>query len=534
MTSAKLRSVASNGPSRPPRLIGSVVVACAAFLSALPHALGQEERYIVRFKERTTAAATIAALTEYDLRSDLAIGLSTIAILQEDRAVVTVLSSSNAEQLAQRPDIESVERDTPLRASRTTNDPYLPRLYGLQAFPGIAATTAWNTTIGSTKALVAVIDSGIDFTHPDLQGAVWHNPGEIQDNGRDDDRNGLVDDYYGYDFLNRDGVPVDDYEHGTHVSGTIAARGNNRRGVVGVAWGTQVVPLKVLDQNGSAYSSDIVQAIDYAGTLRKQGNPIVAINMSLAGPHSAALERAIRRAMYNNLLIVAGAGNDFRNIDEGDEPVFPARYRLPNVIAVSAVDRFGNLSSYSNFGERTVSLAAPGDSIFSTLPKYSSGVSYGYMSGTSMAAPHVTGVAALVAAVNPKLTAPLIKQVLLKTGRLDPALEGLTRTKSIVDAAAAVAHAPFEPFAFRLTGRVTKDGVGISGVTVTAQAVGKRIRRTQTNANGYYRLSRLEAASYSIRATKKGEQIIPRSSGLILYRNRSKDFRVTVPVSSGG
>jgi subtilisin family serine protease len=281
----------------------------------------------------------------------------------------------------------------------------------------------------------------------------------------------------------------------------------------------------VLNQNGSAYGSDIVQALDYLGSLRKRGYPIIAVNMSLAGPHSAGLKRAVRRALFNNILLVTSAGNESRNLDEGDEPSFPARYRLPHIVSVAAVDQFGNLSSYSNYGEQTVSLAAPGDDIYSTVPRYMAGVSYGYLSGTSMAAPHVSGVAALIAAVNPRLTAPLIRSVLLNSARSTPALLGLTKTGSIVDAAAAVARAPLERYTFRITGRVTSRNVGIAGVTVRAQANGKRSRRVTTSANGYYRLLRLESANYFLTARKNTSTFAPYRRGIILYRNRRQDFR---------
>jgi subtilisin family serine protease len=505
--------------------IAAVALVCSVLGAELVGAQTPKQRYIVCFKQHTTAAASVVTKTERNLRTEPVFGFQTVATISDDKAVVALLSAEEARALPQRSDVESVELDQILHSTRTTNDRYISRLYGLRQFPGIAAMSAWDATIGTPKALVAVIDSGIDFTHPDLQGAVWHNPGEIKENGRDDDRNGLIDDYYGYDFFNQDSAAFDDYEHGTHVSGIIAARGDNRRGVVGVAWGTQVVPLKVLDQNGSAYSSDIIQALDYVGTLRGQGYPVVAVNMSLAGPHSAALERAVRRSLYNNILIVAAAGNESRNLDEGSLPIFPARYRLPHIVSVAAVDQFGNLSSYSNYGQSAVALAAPGDDIYSTLPRYVSGASYGYLSGTSMAAPHVSGVAALIAAVNPHLTAPLIREVLINSARNNPALQGLTRSGSVVDAASAVAQARVTSHTFRIIGRVTKRGVGVAGVTVRAQALGKRVARATTSVNGHYRLLRLESASYNLTARKNTSRFVPHRSRIVLYRNRRKDFK---------
>ena len=228
---------------------------------------------------------------------------------------------------------------------------------------------------------MAVIDSGIDFTHEDLQGNIWSNPGEVAGNGVDDDTNGYIDDIRGYDFGSDEGDsdPTDENGHGTHVSGIIAATGNNGLGVIGVAWNTAVIPVKCLDDKGLGFISYVVNALDYVSTLKDQGHPIAVVNMSLGtDEYSEALTRAVQRASSRGIVLVAAAGND-NGQNNDDSPSYPANTKSPNVISVAATDRVGALASFSNVGPKTVDVAAPGADILSTSPEAINGAPYEYM-----------------------------------------------------------------------------------------------------------------------------------------------------------
>ncbi|HEU5181951.1 MAG TPA: choice-of-anchor D domain-containing protein [Candidatus Polarisedimenticolia bacterium] len=296
------------------------------------------------------------------------------------------------------------------------DDPRYPALYGLHntgqtgGTPGadIDAESAWNITTGDRRVVVAVIDTGIDYTHPDLAANIWTNPGEIAGNGLDDDNNGYVDDVHGYDFANDDGDPMDDNFHGTHVAGTIGAIGDNSLGVVGVNWHVSLMALKFLGSGGSGTDSDAVRAVEYAKSMGAD----VLSNSWGGGGFSQTLLDAINAAAEGGILFVAAAGNDGVNTDI--HPQYPASYASEGIITVAATDSEDRLAAFSNYGPSTVHLAAPGVDILSTLP----GGKYGLASGTSMATPHVAGVAALVRAVDPDLGLADLKARLLSS--VDP------------------------------------------------------------------------------------------------------------------
>ncbi len=322
------------------------------------------------------------------------------------------------------PDVEYVEPNYIVHVVRAPDDLRFPEMYGLHntgqdgGTPGadIAAESAWNLTTGSRAIKVAVIDTGIDYTHPDLQANVWTNPGEIPGNGIDDDQNGFIDDVRGWDFANGDNDPMDDHGHGTHVSGTIGSVGNNGVGTVGVNWQVTIVPLKFLFADGSGFTSDAIAAIDYATGAGVD----VMSNSWGGGAFSNALLDAIRAAATANILFVAAAGNE--SSDNDAAPFYPASYNVPNVVSVAATDRNDGLASFSNYGRTTVHLGAPGVAILSTLP----GRNYGLFSGTSMATPHVAGAAAIVRAIAPGIGVAALKQRLLSSVDRMPDLEGRT------------------------------------------------------------------------------------------------------------
>jgi hypothetical protein len=267
--------------------------------------------------------------------------------------------------------------------------------WGLTNDRGVSALSAWDINSGSASVVVAVIDTGVDYNHPDLAANIWANPGEVAGNGVDDDGNGYVDDVHGINALQdavNKGDPMDDNRHGTHVAGTIGAVGDNGVGISGIAKQVKIMPIKFMDAGGSGRLSDAITAIDYMVMMKTNYgvNIVVSNNSWGGGGYSQALEMAIQRAQAAGIVFVAAAGNDAADIDLF--PAYPASYEVANVVAVAAIDRDQNLASFSNYGGNTVDVAAPGVAILSTLP----GGGYGMLSGTSMAAPHVAGVLALL------------------------------------------------------------------------------------------------------------------------------------------
>ncbi len=257
----------------------------------------------------------------------------------------------------------------------------------------IGTLKAWETTRGDSRITVAVLDTGLDYNHPNLKEAVAINQGEIPRNGIDDDHNGIIDDYLGYDFVNEDPDPMDETSfynpgQGTHLSGIIAAQPTAEVGVFGIAPLTKVLPIRILDRNGEGTLGAVVRGIDYA--VSRGAKIIVAgwsANLSKKG--AAPLEAAISRAHLAGVLIVAAAGNQGRSIDNVD--IYPANIRLPNVVSVTSTNQVNSKSSWANFGLNSVSILAPGDNILSTLPK----AGHGRVSGTAYSAAVVAGVAAL-------------------------------------------------------------------------------------------------------------------------------------------
>ena len=345
------------------------------------------------------------------------------------------------------PDVAYAEPNFILQPSAVPNDPGYRDLWGLNntgqtggtVDADVDAPEVWDTTTGSPGTVVGVIDEGIDVRHPDLRDNIWTNPGEIAGNQLDDDRNGYVDDVNGYDFANNDSsvydpdpVTGDGDEHGTHVAGTIAAVGNNGVGVTGVNWEAQVASLKFLSTTGGS-TSDAIEAINYAVA---EGIDI-SNNSWGGGGRSLALEDAIKRADAAGHIFLAAAGNggpDGVGDDNDATPEYPSNYNVPNVVAVAASDDTDRLASFSNFGANTVDLAAPGVGILSTLP----GNSYGRYSGTSMATPHVAGVAALIKSRQPGIDDAGIKAQLLQYTDTKASLQGRVATNGRLNALRAV------------------------------------------------------------------------------------------------
>jgi len=300
-------------------------------------------------------------------------------------------------------------------AATYPSDPLVDDLWGLHT---IATPEAWDITTGSSDVVVAVIDTGIDYTHEDLAENIWQSE-DCNADGTDDDGNGYRDDCHGIDTVNGDSDPMDDNGHGTHVAGTIGAVGDNARGVVGVNWAVRLMACKFLSEWGWGTLDGALACLEYVQVMKDRGVNIVATNNSWGGwGFSQALFDAIAAHLSRGILFIAAAGNGGKDHDA--EPAFfiPAGYYLPNIIAVAATDRYDALAWFSDYGRRTVHLGAPGEGILSTTPNNT----YDTFSGTSMAAPHVTGVAALLKAQDSSRDWRAIKNLILAGGDTLPSL----------------------------------------------------------------------------------------------------------------
>jgi len=325
---------------------------------------------------------------------------------------------------------------------RVPNDPRFGEQWNMRNGndADIDGPEAWATQTGSNDVLVAIIDTGIDYNHEDLQEQMWRNPGESGDgkenNGLDDDNNGYKDDYRGWNFVFDNNDPYDNNQHGTHVSGTVGAVGNNGKGVAGVNWRVKMMAIKFLDQNGSGTTEDAAEAIIYA---TKMGAKVLS-NSWGGGENSRTLQDAIQYASDRGVLFIAAAGNESSNTDRTAN--YPSTYDVPNVVAVASSDRNDALSSFSNYGRYTVDLAAPGSSILSAQPlnRYQS------LSGTSMATPHVAGVAALIWAQYPALNMHQVLVRLLGSTDRKSAFIGRMATGGRLNAANAFSTNPLIAF----------------------------------------------------------------------------------------
>jgi subtilisin family serine protease len=368
------------------------------------------------------------------------------------------------EILKRLPFVDYAQRNHVIFASATfPNDEYFPEQWALHntgqdsmfgvwlgGIPDadVDAPEAWDTTTTS-NTVVAIIDTGITWGHPDLDGNVWTNPGEIANNNIDDDGNGYVDDVRGWDFANGDNDPWDGHGHGSHVAGVVAAEGNNSIGVTGVMWQGKVMALKALADNGTGYLADAIAALQYAVAKgAKVSNNSWGYYGSTEAGHQALYD-AIAAARAGNHLFVAAAGNDGLDNDAPSASHYPSSFDLDNIIAVAATDNSDLLSSFSNYGATTVDLGAPGSDIFSTwtvtcffsLCDYD----YAWLSGTSMATPHVAAVAALVYGRHPDWSYGQVRDRVLTSARPVPALAGITVAGGVVNALNALQESGTPP-----------------------------------------------------------------------------------------
>lgn len=440
---------------------------------------GQPGRVIVSYARGTSLAAARAAAHARD--AEVVDRVRTFALATGRRSVVVSSDARSTTQLMRSyrddPRVLFVEPDVRVRVSTVDpfDDPLLPRLWGLQK---IAAPQAWAAFEPSAQVVVADIDTGVCYNHPDLAPNMWRNPGEIPANGVDDDGNGIVDDVYGMNAETGSGDPWDSHGHGTHTAGTIAAAGNGV-GVVGACPSATIMALRFLDSSGSGWESDAVTCIHYMIDQKiEHGVNVVVANCSWSGDErSQALRDAIAAAQEAGIVFVCAAGNEAGDNDA--LPVYPASYDCPNVVAVAATGKTDELASFSNWGAADVDLAAPGVDILSTARSDWDPSGYATAAGTSMAAPHVSGAVALMAAVYPEETpAERIRRLLRGVDRVS-GLEGKVASGGRLNVAKALDRTPpvttwsgvpggWSAHDLRLTLSASDD---LSGVTSTSFSV---------------------------------------------------------------
>lgn len=314
--------------------------------------------------------------------------------------------------------------DLPASAQEVTpNDPYFPYQTALAG----TVSEAWQLATDASSVIVAVIDTGVALSHPDLQDNLWMNSSEIPGNGLDDDNNGYADDIHGYDFREQDGEPDDRWGHGTLTAGIIGAAGNNGIGTAGVAWSVRMMILKVFGASGGARLNDYSEAIRYA--IQNGARVINAgwtIPPSFSGDEIPVLKEAIEEARDAGVLVVAAAGNDGSDLDES--PLYPAAYRLPNVFSVAALGAGESvLIPESNYGRETILVATAGEQVLA--PFLSS--DYATLTGTSASASLVTGVLALLLSQRPDLDPDAIRQILEETSHRPDNLESVLRSGTL-------------------------------------------------------------------------------------------------------
>ncbi len=514
---------------------------------------------IVKFSGAADGEDRAAARNEADVNLERALPVPGVQLVKVQPGQSP---SEAATQLERSPDVAYAEPNRYRTAATTPNDPYFGYLWGDSnsgqdlnggtAGADIEAGDAWDVTTGSPAVTAAVIDSGIDTTHPDLSSQIWTNPGETgggrESNGVDDDGDGLVDDTHGWDFVQGDNDPNDENGHGTHVSGTIAAAGNNGQGVAGVSWNSRVMPLRVLDANGNGSVAGLLQAYHYAAATG-----VRVVNLSVTGSDFSSAERDAIAAAPNTLFVVAAGngGSDESGDDNDVTPQYPCSYPLPNVVCVAASDQSDNRARFSNYGAGSVDLAAPGTHILSTVPG-----GYAFYDGTSMATPQVTGVASLILSVRPSESTAGIKADLLGGADPAPAFAGITVSGGRLNAnrsvrqqyarppsptAAAPAPAPARPAKptplkvfLKVRGRQRLSTIMARGLTLTTRCSrrcrvtlqvrlrsrstrGARTARMTTRVVGKVKISLSKSRHMVVRLSRTGRKLVHRARRGKLY-----------------
>ena len=396
---------------------------------AWPHRYVPDE-ILVRFRESTSNFSR--GLAHSRIGTKVVREFRVAKGLQRVKLAAGMTVSQALQAFSKHPDVLYAEPNYIVHAFATPNDPRFSELWGLHnagqtggtAGADIRAPEAWDLTTGSSDVVVAVIDTGIEFGHPDLAANVFQNIADCNNNGIDDDGNGFVDDCYGVNVwsTNHNAFVRDDSGHGTHVAGTIGAAGNNAVGVVGINWTTKILACKFLSGSGEGSTADAIECLDYVATMKDRGANIVASNNSWGGGgYSQALHDAIDGHRQRGILFVAAAGNDTANNDTLQ--TYPCSFDVPNIICVAATNASDGLSYFSNYGKNTVHLGAPGEDILSTVPLDFGTAGYFPFSGTSMATPHVTGAVALIHSLYPGIDWRAVKNRILAGGDIVSSLD---------------------------------------------------------------------------------------------------------------
>lgn len=453
------------------------VLLCASALAALTAATGTSARSAPEYKPGELLLKLQSGSSGVEISQDvltlraLRIPPSARGQEMEQWRVVTVPEETDLvrlkAELLSNPAVEAVEFNYRVSTDQLPNDPHFPELWGLHNIgqtggiedADIDAPEGWALTEDALAPIVVgLIDTGVDYRHPDLAPNIWTNPNEIPANGIDDDANGYVDDIHGWDFVSNDNDPMDDHGHGTHVAGTIAAVADNGIGVAGVSPNARIMALKILGADGYGYSSDAVEALLYA-----VGTGAELTNNSWGGfGYSQAFADALAVAETAGALFVASAGNDGSDNDEA--PRYPVGYEWQNIVAVAATDATDTLARFSNTGLESTDLAAPGEAILSTFP----GNSYARYSGTSTAAAHVTGALAVLWGSDSDGSYRLIRERLVKGVDPLPALVGKVATagrlnlKRALGTTAVILGPDFES-----SNGIQTDGNGIPVVSIS-------------------------------------------------------------------
>jgi subtilisin family serine protease len=381
--------------------------------SGQPHVAGE---LIVRFKAGLGPAARRRILGRHDAARKRSLRMRGLELVRLDETRLAEVAAD----LEREPGVLDAHPNYVYRVSATPNDPFFDELWGLDTAndADMDVLEAWDVTTGSASVTVAVIDTGVLYTHPDLTTNIWSNPGEVPGDGLDNDGNGHVDDVRGWDFVENDATPLDPHGHGTHVAGTVGAQGNNGIGVTGVNWDVSVMPLRAGAANGLFTEAAISDAIDYACATGAD-----VVNGSFGGyGYSPTILSAINACPGMLFVFAAGNGDTDQvgdNID-ASPPTYPCAYASANIVCVAASTEVGGIASFSNYGPVSVDVAAPGTAILSTINTGD----YDAYAGTSMASPHVAGVAALLLARDPGATPAQIKYSLMRTVDLLPAFAG--------------------------------------------------------------------------------------------------------------
>jgi subtilisin family serine protease len=415
---------------------------------------------LVQFKSGLTPQGRNQLLSKFDgvvlQKFSLVPGLTEVRVGTSVGDALKVLQASH--------DVIAAEPNYRFRVADVPNDPNFSKQWSLDA---IDATRAWSLHKGTHSLRIAVLDTGIDKTHPEFADNIWTNPREIAGDGIDNDANGYIDDTNGWDFTytspgtlrgNGDNNPADGHGHGTHVSGIIAAQGNNAIGVTGICWDAAIVPLKVAGDDGSGFTSWMIAAIEYCAR-----NGISIANASIGGAsYSGFCKAAIDAAgAQSNLLLVAAAGNN--GTDNDATPFYPASYDAPNIVSVASTTSADALSSFSNRGLLTVDIAAPGSSITSTHPQAKTASGYTTLSGTSMATPMVTAVAGLLHENRPEWSFAEIKSALLASVTPISGLSGKVASGGLVNAyQAMVLSNAVEVVGLRLSKDILRGGDSVT------------------------------------------------------------------------